>query len=67
MTQRVKFIIKQDGTVTEGVEGCVGNECEALTKDIEEALGTVTNRIHNTEYYLKQTDVSNVTLHNTQD
>ena len=34
----IKFVIKQDGTVTEEVIGVVGNECENLTKNIEEKL-----------------------------
>ena len=37
----IKFIIQQDGTVTEEVIGAVGNECERLTKNIEEKLGVV--------------------------
>ena len=36
--QTIKFIIKQDGTVTEEVIGAVGNECENLTRNIEEKL-----------------------------
>ena len=39
--QTIKFTIKQDGTVTEEVIGAVGNECESLTKNIEEKLGVV--------------------------
>ena len=67
MVQRLKYIITQDGTVEERVEGVKGNKCEQLTKDIEDALGTVTNRIHKPEYYTSQDNVSDVTLHNTED
>ena len=36
--QTIKFTIRQDGTVTEEVMGLVGNDCENLTKRIEERL-----------------------------
>ena len=39
--QSLKFTIRQDGTVTEEVMGVVGNDCENLTKRIEERLGVV--------------------------
>jgi hypothetical protein len=62
--QTLKFSIKQDGTVTEEVTGTVGNECENLTKIIEERLGTVTNVLYKPEYYQKQ---ENVTFQHNQD
>ena len=66
--QSIKFIIKQDGTVTEEVIGAVGNECESLTKNIEEKLGVVQRVEHNPEYYQqKQTTEENVSLHMHQD
>jgi len=65
--QTIKFKISQDGTVTEEVQGTVGNECERLTKEIEEALGTVSGRIHKQEYYKSQNKVSDVTLQHNQD
>ena len=62
--QSIKFIIQQDGTVTEEVIGAVGNECESLTKNIEEKLGVVQRIEHKPEYYQqKQTTEDNVTLH----
>ena len=65
MAQRsIKFTIKQDGTVIEEVMGAVGNECENLTKKIEERLGQVERREHKVEYYQQnQTLNQNVTLH----
>ena len=39
--QKLKFTIRQDGTVTEEVIGIVGDSCQELTKQIEEALGEV--------------------------
>ena len=49
--QTIKFTIKQDGTVTEEVIGVVGNECENLTRNIEEKLGVVQRVEHKAEYY----------------
>ena len=66
--QSIKFIIRQDGTVTEEVIGAVGNECERLTKNIEENLGVVQRVEHKPEYYQqKQTTEENVSLHMHQD
>ena len=66
--QTIKFIIKQDGTVTEEVIGAVGNECENLTRNIEEKLGVVQRVEHKPEYYeQKQTTEENVSLHMHQD
>ena len=62
--QTIKFTIKQDGTVTEEVIGVVGNECETLTKNIEEKLGVVQRVEHKPEYYQqKQTIEDHVSLH----
>ena len=66
--QTIKFIIRQDGTVTEEVIGAVGNECESLTKNIEEKLGVVQRVERKPEYYQqKQTTEENVSLHMPQD
>ena len=66
--QTIKFIIKQDCTVTEEVIGAVGNECENLTRNIEEKLGVVQRVEHKPEYYQqKQTTEENVSLHMHQD
>ena len=62
--QTIKFTIRQDGTVTEEVMGVVGNDCENLTKRIEERLGVVERVEHKPEYYeQKQTTEDHVTLH----
>ncbi len=55
--QTVKFIIRQDGTVTEEVMGVVGADCENLTKRIEERLGVVEKVEHKAEYYEQQQSV----------
>ena len=66
--QTIKFNIRQDGTVTEEVKGVVGNDCENLTKRIEERLGVVEKVEYKSEYYeQKQTTEENVTLHMHQD
>ena len=62
--QQIKFNIRQDGTVTEEVMGVVGNDCENLTKRIEERLGVVERVEYKPEYYAqKQTTKEDVTLH----
>ena len=64
IAETIKFIIKQDGTVTEEVIGAVGDDCESLTRNIEEKLGVVQRVEHKPEYYQqKQTTEENVTLH----
>lgn len=69
MAQRsIKFTIRQDGTVTEEVMGAVGNECENLTKRIEERLGQVEKVEYKPEYYQqKQTIEENVPLQHHKD
>ena len=51
---KLKFSIRQDGLVSEEVFGTVGNECENLTRTIEEKLGEVTYVEPKPEYYLAQ-------------
>ena len=66
--QSIKFTIRQDGTVTEEVMGVVGNDCQNLTKRIEERLGVVESVEYKQEYYeQKQTTKEDVTLHMHQD
>jgi len=50
----IKFIIKQDGTVTEEVIGVVGKECQHITKSIENKLGNVIAVTPKPEQYLAQ-------------
>ena len=66
--QKIKFTIRQDGTVTEEVMGVVGTDCENLTKRVEERLGEVQNVQHKQEYYQqKVTTEEGVTLQHHQD
>ena len=62
--QTITFKIRQDGIVEERVDGVKGDVCENLTKDLEAKLGDLTRRIHKSEYYQKQ---ENVTLQHNQD
>ncbi len=39
--ETIKFTIRQDGMVTEEVQGVYGDACENLTKRVEDALGHV--------------------------
>ncbi len=64
--QTIKFKIRQDGTVEEEVEGCIGNECEVLTGEINNKLGQKQYIEHKSEYYKEQKELSNVTLHANQ-
>jgi len=61
--QRIKFKIRQDGTVEEQVDGCTGSACEVLTKDINNKLGDLEYIEHTAEYYQTQEEVTDVTLH----
>ena len=56
--QTLKFTIRQDGLVTEEVFGAVGNECQDITKSIEEKLGNVTYIETKPEYYQSQENVT---------
>ena len=62
----IRYRIRQDGMVEEKVEGAIGDSCERLTKEIENALGDLTRRIHTSDYYLKSPN-KNVTLQHDQD
>ena len=61
--QKIKFTIRQDGLVTEEVFGAIGNECQEITKSIEEKLGEVSYVETKPEYYQSQ---ENVTLQHDQ-
>ena len=65
--QTIKFIISQDGTVTEEVIGVKGTQCLDLTEKMEEKLGLVQWRKETDEYYQTVTTEENVTLQHNQD
>ena len=64
--QTLKFIIRQDGYVTEEVMGVIGNQCQEITKSIEEKLGEVSYVETKTEFYQQQNTQKNVTLQHDQ-
>ena len=66
--QTIKYTIKQDGTVTEEVQGAFGDTCLNLTRDLEKKLGDLETRVHTSEYF-KQTieNTEDVTLQHHQD
>ncbi len=49
--QNVHITIGTDGDVKVEVNGVAGSGCEALTKEIEGALGTTTSDTKTGEYY----------------
>ena len=67
MPKSIKFTIRQDGTVTEEVTGTVSNECEELTKLIDNKLGTVTQKLYKPEYYQQTIQQENVSLQHIKD
>ena len=56
--QSIKFTIRQDGMVSEEVFGAIGNECQDITKSIEDKLGNVTYVETKPEYYQSQENVT---------
>lgn len=51
----IEFTIGPDGNVGISVKGAKGKKCTEITKEIEEALGIVTNRTYTGEYYEEET------------
>ena len=49
--QTLKFIIRQDGYVTEEVTGTTSHECIELTKEIDNKLGELETRQFKPEFY----------------
>lgn len=49
--REIKFTIDENGEVSIQVVGAKGEECERLTREIEQALGVVGTRQHTSEYY----------------
>ena len=50
--REIQFTIDDEGNVSLQVKGVEGADCEALTRDIEEALGVVRSRERTSEYYI---------------
>ncbi len=58
MEEKITIKIARDGGTQIKVSGVKGAGCKALTKDIEEALGTVTSDVRTSEY----SEASNVAV-----
>ncbi len=65
--EKIKYIIKQDGTVEEKVEGVVGDTCTTLTREIEKRLGDLEKQVYTADYYQSTTTTENVSLQHNQD
>ena len=49
--QEFTIDISETGDVTVAGKGVAGPDCEKLTREIEEACGTVTKRVRTPEYH----------------
>lgn len=49
--QELEIIIRRDGTANVAVHGVAGNHCLGVTKNLEEAVGTVDTREFTAAYY----------------
>jgi len=55
--QELEITIDDDGNVTIKVVGVAGPDCLKLTKEIEEALGVVTDRQRTNDFYQEKPQV----------
>ncbi len=60
--QTLKFIIRQDGHVTEEVTGAASGECLELTEQIDNKLGVLETRQFKPEFYHPAIVHENVSL-----
>lgn len=54
--EQIEIQVDRDGNVTVHVEGVKGDECLRITKELEEALGVVTDRSYSAEYFEEQVE-----------
>ncbi|NYT06747.1 MAG: DUF2997 domain-containing protein [Methanomicrobiales archaeon] len=52
--QQIEIRVDRDGNVTVHVEGVKGEECIRITRTLEEALGSVTDRSFRAEFFEEQ-------------
>lgn len=60
--KQIDFTIDEEGNVSIQVKGVAGAECEKLTREIEEALGVVSDRSRTSEYYIPTATTEKITL-----
>jgi len=57
--QELEITIDRDGKIQMKVTGAHGEECLALTKNIEDAAGVVEERVYSAEYYEQPVTLDN--------
>ena len=55
MRRTIDIIVSPTGDITINTFGFHGADCEKATKALEEALGTLNNRVKKPEYYAART------------
>ncbi len=60
--KQIDFTIDDEGNVSITVKGAPGGECEKITREIEEALGIVTERSRTSEYYIETEQTEKISL-----
>jgi len=51
MSETIRVVIDAEGNPTVSVSGVSGTSCQQLTKDLEEALGTVADNKRTEDFY----------------
>lgn len=62
--REIQFSIDDEGNVSIEVKGVAGGDCERITREIEEALGIVTNRERTSEFYIQAETTEKASLDN---
>ena len=62
MARRIIVKIAKDGSTKIKAEGTRGKGCQALTSDIEKALGSVKEDVKTSEYYQEGSATTEVTV-----
>ena len=60
----LRFKIHQDGRVDETVEGFTGNSCNEATKNLEDALGKVTDKNKTSDAFISNQSENLTQLNN---
>ena len=60
--KQIDFTIDEEGNVSIQVKGVAGAECEKLTREIEAALGIVSERTRTSEYYIQGEQSEKISL-----
>lgn len=60
--KQIDFTIDEEGNVSIEVKGVAGADCEKLTREIEEALGIVSERSRTSEFYIPTAQTEKISL-----